>query len=391
MTTELWFDPTFGVSGDMLIGAFFGLGVDPDEVVAALATLGLEDWSITAGITRRCGVVASRAEVTSKTSSHGRHWSSIDKLLAEAMLGDPGLPESVVTGARSTFRRLGEIEAAQHGVPIDEIHFHEVGAVDAILDITGAWLCWHLLGEPMVSFGPVGLGYGTVSAAHGELPIPAPATAALLQGCEIRSMDVASETVTPTGAALLTTMATRSGLMPSGVIESIARGAGGRDPEGYPNVVSAYLIASTTEAAAEDNIIESKLVLATNIDDATGEQIAHTIELLLAAGADDAWANPIVMKKGRPAVELCALTSPSDAQSLQTIMMKETGSLGVRCTPTTRHAAHRTTREVNIDGFAVRIKVGPFGEKPEHDDLVAVAKATGRSLRDIATEARKSF
>ncbi len=385
MSRELWFDPTFGVSGDMLLGAFFGLGVDPDEVVAALETLGIEHWSITAGTTRRCGVVASRAEVASEATSHGRHWSTIDALLADA-----GLPTSVEAGARSTFRRLGEIEAAQHGVPIDEIHFHEVGAVDAILDITGAWLCWHILGEPTVSFGPVGLGYGTVSAAHGELPLPAPATAALLVGVPVRAMDVASETVTPTGAALLTTMATRTGMMPSGVIEVIARGAGGRDPESYPNVVSAYLIETTTGTSNDDTVAESKLVLATNIDDATGEQIAHTIELLLAAGADDAWANPIVMKKGRPAVELCVLASPADALSLQTIMMRETGSLGVRHTQTTRFAVRRTTREVTIEGLTVRIKTGPYGEKPEHDDLVAVANVTGRSLRDIAAEALTS-
>lgn len=385
MSRELWLDPIFGVSGDMLLGALFGLGVEPDLVIAELEKLGLEGWSISATTARRCGVVANRAEVTTEDSSHARHWATIDALLATV-----DLPASVTAGARSTFRSLGEIEAAQHGVTIDEVHFHEVGAVDAILDITGAWLCWHILGEPTVSFGPVGLGHGTVNAAHGELPLPAPATAALLIGVPVRTMDAASETVTPTGAALLTTMASRRGSMPSGVIEVMARGAGGRDPAGYPNVVSAYLIETATapiDGGEMDELAESKLVLATNIDDATGEQIAYTIEQLLIAGADDAWANPIIMKKGRPAVELCALSSPATAASLRTIMMRETGSLGVRQTSTTRFAAHRTTREVTVDGFTVHIKVGPYGSKPEYDDLVAVAKATGRPLREIAAEA----
>ncbi|MEZ5340106.1 MAG: LarC family nickel insertion protein [Acidimicrobiales bacterium] len=333
--------------------------------------------------------MATRALVVTQPSHHGRTWTTIDRLL-----GDADLPASVSAGARATFRRLGDIEAAQHGVSIDDIHFHEVGAIDAILDITGAWLGWHLLGEPTVSCGPIGIGYGTVTAAHGELPLPAPATAALLVGAPIRSMDVEGETVTPTGAAILTTMATRWGPMPSGTVRALARGAGGRDPGTYPNVVTAYLIdgQASAETASDassppNSITESKVVVATNIDDAPGELIAFTIERLLSAGADDAWANPIVMKKGRPAVELCALVAPEAATEIGHLILRETGSLGFRVTPTARTALERSIVEVHVEGHAIQIKVGPHGAKAEHDDLARASAATGRSIRDLAAAA----
>lgn len=385
--TTLWLDPSFGASGDMLLGALVGLGADVSAIRAGLASLPFTGWSIESSTTTRCGLTANRVTVTTHGDHHHhpphRGWSDIDAMLAEA----DALPHRVRDGARRTFRRLGEVEAAAHDVPIDAVHFHEVGAVDAIVDIVGVWLAVELLGVTDVVAGPVGLGHGTVRSAHGVLPLPAPATAALLAGAPVRRLDVEMETCTPTGAALLATLGTW-GAMPSGVLAGQARGAGGRDPAGHPNVVIAHLV-DTLPAGVPAGAVTSvpAVLLETNLDDVTPEVIGHTIDRLLAAGADDAWAVPIVMKKSRPAFELRVLCTPAAAASLRATMSEETGTLGIRERSVTKHVQPRHIDEVEVAGVTVRVKVGPHGAKPEHDDLVAVAALTGRPLRDLAAEA----
>lgn len=395
--TVVWIDPGFGASGDMLLGALVGLGADPDRIRDGLRGLPVAGWSIEVSTTTRCGLTATRATVIATESADHRRWSDIDAMLATAEL-----PAPVRDGSRRTFRRLGEIEAAAHGVPIDAVHFHEVGAIDAIVDIVGVWLALDLLaahdtgadgaggigGVVGVVAGPVGLGHGTVRGAHGVLPLPAPATAALLAGAPIRALDVEMETCTPTGAALLATVATW-GSMPSGTLVTTARGAGARDPHTHPNVVTAHLldVAVAGQPADPSSIATNAVVLCTNLDDVTPEVIGHTVDRLLAAGADDAWVVPIVMKKSRPAFELCALASPDLAATLRSIIAAETGTLGTRQTPTTKHVLDRHVERVEVDGVAVRIKVGPHGAKPEHDDLVALSEVTGRPLRDLAVDA----
>jgi uncharacterized protein (TIGR00299 family) protein len=392
--TTLWIDPSFGASGDMLLGALVGLGADVDALRAGLAALPVTGWTIESSTTTRCGVSANRVTVTTDEADHHhphhphhRGWSDIDAMLAAA----DALPRRVRDGARRTFRRLGEIEAAAHDVPIDAVHFHEVGAVDAIVDIVGVWLAVGLLGVADVVSGPVGLGHGTVRGAHGVLPVPAPATAALLAGAPVRSLDVEMETCTPTGAALLATLGTW-GPIPSGVLAGQARGAGGRDPAGHPNVVTAHLVDTVAGgaaggAAAGAAAMVAAVLLETNLDDVTPEVIGYTIDRLLAAGADDAWAVPIVMKKSRPAFELRVLCAPGAAPSLRLIVSEETGTLGIRERTLTKHVQPRHVDAVEIGGVTVHVKVGPHGAKPEHDDLVAAAGVTGRSLRDLAAEA----
>ncbi|MDH3296101.1 MAG: nickel pincer cofactor biosynthesis protein LarC, partial [Acidimicrobiia bacterium] len=352
---NLWLDPTFGASGDMILGALVGLGASLDKIRDGLSTLPIDGWTLTGSTVQRGSLSASRIEVVTDQSPHHRPWSSIDAMLASAALH----PE-VIDGARATFRALGQAEAAIHGVTIDEVHFHEVGSVDAIVDIVGAWLALDLLEVTTVTCGPIGLGHGTVSAAHGPLPLPAPATAALLQGAMIQPLDVEAETVTPTGAALLTTMASSFGPIPAGVLRSMARGAGGRNPEHHPNVVSAYLVESGgTEAGPGSGrngvIVTPAVILQTNLDDVTGETVAHTIARCLELGAGDAWAHPIVMKKGRPGVELNVLASSSLVGTLRQVIFTETGSLGLRTLPVTKYAQPREFHTVDIDGFTVRI------------------------------------
>lgn len=388
---RLWLDPSFGASGDMLLGALLGLGPDPgaalDAVLADLATLAVDGWSVTMEPVVRAGIDATQAVVTTAEGDHAhRAWSTIDALLADAPL-----PPMVADGARRTFECLGRAEAAIHRVDLDEVHFHEVGAVDAIVDIVGVWSALHHLDIGDVTAGPIGLGHGHVTAAHGRLPTPAPATAAILRGAPVHSLDVAMETVTPTGAALLATMCSTWGPIPSGRLGPVARGAGGRDPDGHPNIITALTVEVSADASAptpDDELRATTAeVLATNLDDATPELIGHTIELLLAAGADDAWVVPMVMKKGRPAHELRVLCGPERSDALRRLLLTETGTLGVRTKAVTKHIARREMRHVEVRGHRIGIKAGPRHRKPEFDDLRAAADATGVPLKQLAEEA----
>lgn len=384
----LWLDPGFGAAGDMLLGALLGLGAPVDEVRSGLEGLGVSGWSLDHELVLRCSLSSSRAVVDAPAGDHHRSWSSIDAMLAEA-----DLPEAVSAGARATFRRLGEVEAGIHRVDIDRVHFHEVGAVDAIVDIVGCWLAIELLDIDRVEVGPVGLGSGTTRAAHGKLPVPAPATADLLAGAPVTPVAVEAETVTPTGAALLATLISvtggRWGPIPAGRLLTTARGAGGRDPEGYPNVVTAHLL--STEGAAlgspTDHRPEPAVELTTNLDDIAPEVIGHVIAMAIEAGADDAWATPVVMKKNRPGVTLTVLCHPDRLADLQRLVFAETGTLGLRVRPVDKRVLDRRFESIVVRDQPIAIKIGPHGAKPEHDDLVAAAAVTGLPLRHLAVEA----
>jgi len=382
MSSDLWIDPTFGASGDMLLGALAGLLDDPKDELANLDRLGLDGYEIEIGTTIRNGLTSTQVQVTASVHEHGRPWSVIDRLLTDA-----DLPETVSEGARRSFRRLGEVEAAQHGVDIDDVHFHEVGAVDAIIDIVGVWLLFEALSRTKgpianVVVAPVGMGHGTVEAAHGTLPLPAPATLALLAGCPVRRLDHEGETCTPTGAVLLTMLATEWGQIPDGRPGRVARGAGQRDPSTHPNVVSAVLI----DGGSENSFVDAVLI-ETNVDDATPEVLAHTVERLLAAGCDDAWIVPIVMKKGRPGHEIRVLCRPDLAPAVRLLLVAETGSLGTRTSRVNKEELKRSTATVELRNATVSIKIGPHSAKPEHDDLVALAESTGIPIRLLAAEA----
>ena len=377
--THLWFDPSFGASGDMIIGAFLALGVEEEQLNDGLAVLDL-DLRVRQTNELRCGLQSTRAIVeVPGEQHHHRSWSSIDQLLTNS-----GLPEPVVDGARSTFRRLGEVEASIHGTTIDEVHFHEVGGLDAIADIVGAWICWNLLGQPEVSVGAFGLGYGTVRAAHGELPLPAPAVGSLLEGFRTRPVNAQMETVTPTGAAVLTTMAAvQLNAPPAGRLLTNGRGAGGKDPKDHPNVVTAIRVSAPGVSASAEAMLE----LSTNVDDVTAEVLAYTIQRCLDEGAADAWTTPIVMKKGRSAQMLTVLCDAHLANGLRSIVMSETGTLGVRQRPVDRFASPRQMITVEVRGHSIRIKVGPHGAKPEFDDCAAAARALNLPLRQVQSEA----
>lgn len=388
---SLWLDPSFGASGDMMLGTLFGLGASVEVVRSGLETLPVDGWSLERDVVLRCSLSCTRALVSSTEGHHHRTWSSID-----AMLEASSLPENVIRGARATFRRLGEVEAGIHNVSIDEVHFHEVGAVDAIIDIVGAWLALDALQVERVLCGPIGLGHGSTTAAHGRLPIPAPATTDLLIGANVQPVDVAAETVTPTGAALLVTMATEWGPMPAGRLVGSSRGAGGRDPEQYPNAISAYLLESTEVdrtpgEATHGAQPHQAMVLTTNLDDVTAEVVGHVINRCLDAGADDAWATPVVMKKARPGVALHVLCAPNLVDALSGLVFAETGTLGLRVAPVIKQVLPRRFEHVMVRGQSIAVKVGPHGAKPEYEDLARAAIVLDTTVRALSAEALTVF
>ncbi|MCH7789314.1 MAG: nickel pincer cofactor biosynthesis protein LarC [Acidobacteria bacterium] len=380
--TQLHINPVHGVAGDMLLGALLGAGAEEERVRSDLVSLGLDGWSLEVETTRRAGLAATSAVIDVDAASQPpRSWRTIDDLLAAS-----SLEEGVCSGARSTFERLAKAEAQCHGVAPSEVHFHEVGALDAIVDIVGVHSAVRSLGPSVISSGPVGLGHGTVDTAHGELALPAPATANLLVGAPIRGLDVGHETATPTGAALLATLVKRWGSLPNGRLRVVGYGAGTWDPESHANVVSVSLI-DGDEAIGHDTIVE----LESNLDDVTPEQLGQLIEQLMVAGALDAWVVPIVMKKGRPAHLLGVLSDPDDVAELVELIAVETGTLGIRQATRTRHVLARSTAEVQVDGHVIGVKVGPYRSKPEHDDVVAVAAKTGRSVNSVRAEALRKL
>jgi uncharacterized protein (TIGR00299 family) protein len=387
MSFSLWIDPSFGASGDMLLGAFAEMVSDSEQALVPLQDLGLEDWKIDFTETLRNGLNATKAEVTYGEASTGRRWSEID-----ALIKDPSLPAQVSEGSRRTFLLLAQVEAEQHGVTLDDVHFHEVGAVDAILDVVGTWLLRFALEDEVgvmdeIAVGPVGIGSGSVKASHGTLPLPAPATIGILKDCPVTNVSTDSETCTPTGAALLVSLANRWGNMRNGYIRKSSRGAGTRNPDEYPNIISMVL----TEDSETNKSTKTKYLIETNVDDVTPEILATTVESLLNAGAEDTWITPIIMKKGRPGQEIKVLCSADDLQSLQDLLLSSTGSLGCRVIQIDKTELDRTFEAITLYGETVNFKVGPFGAKPEQRDLLRISEKTNISLRQLTDEANLVF
>ncbi|HVL85262.1 MAG TPA: nickel pincer cofactor biosynthesis protein LarC [Pseudonocardia sp.] len=372
----LWVTPFSGVSGDMLLGALLGLGAPLDDVRAAVAATGLPGWRLDARPVTRAGLAATRAVVTVEDTAAARPAAELLVLVGRAR------PEPVAALATAAVRALAEVEAGLHGIPAEEVHLHELGGTDTVVDTVGVAAALHLLGVTTVHSGPLAVGTGTVDTRHGTLPLPAPATAALLAraGATVVDAGVAAETVTPTGVALLLAAGARFGPVPALTVQRVAYGAGGRDPAGRPNVLPAYL------GAAEGGVADMVL-LETNVDDVSGEVLGHLIGQLLAAGAADAWVTPIVMKKSRPAHTVHVLVDPQRAAACGRTLLAETGSLGLRRSRVERVALARRTTTVEVAGHPVRVKHGPFGSKPEHDDVAAAAAATGLPLREVARRA----
>jgi len=386
MTVRIaWFHPFSGIAGDMALGACLDAGADVDEVRAVLAELGLPGWSLSAEPVLRGGLAATDVTVRVGDDAHSRTAGEILDLVGRA-----ALPERVRERSLATFRHLAAVEARLHGAAPEDVHLHEVGGHDAVVDVVGTCAALELLGVDAVACGPVATGTGTAPSAHGPIPVPAPAVVELLRGAPVAHVDVACELTTPTGAALLRGLGATWGPMPAMTITGSGHGAGTRELPSRPNVLQLVLGDAAESGAPGSGDGQPLVELSANVDDATGEQLAHAVGQLLEAGAADAWITPVLMKKGRPGHVVTVLATPDRASSLAGVLTVETGSLGVRARPVDRWPAPRTFDSVDVDGHPVRIKVTPARTKVEHDDAAEVAKRTGRPLREVVSLAEEA-
>ncbi|WP_031069812.1 nickel pincer cofactor biosynthesis protein LarC [Streptomyces sp. NRRL WC-3742] len=384
-----WINPFTGLAGDMLLGALLDAGAPLDEVRASIGATGLTGWELEAERVTVHGLTATSARVRVTDSATERRAAELLELAASAR------PEPVAALSTAALTAIAHAEGRLHGTDPAEVHLHELGGHDALVDIVGVAAALHALGVTEVVSAPLPLGTGRVRAAHGLLPCPAPATLALLEGAVVTGTDLRGETVTPTGAALLRAAGARYGPPPTMTPVATGYGAGTRVLPDRPNVVAVTLGRPQDPPGAPDppdvhgTTLEALVTLETNLDDVTGETLAHTIARALDEGALDAWTTPAVMKKGRPAQVLHVLARPEAVGRLQALVLAETGTLGIRHTAQTRVAVPRSTRTVDVGGVPVRVKQGPFGAKAEHDDAATAAALTGLPLRVVAERARR--
>ncbi|MBA8794188.1 hypothetical protein FHX74_001793 [Friedmanniella endophytica] len=380
MTRHLWIDASAGVAGDMLLGALIDAGAALPAVQAAVDAVVSDSVRLEVDGVQRAGLRATKADVimTVDDPPH-RTWSTI-----RTMITDAGLEPPVRDHALATFAALAEAEGRVHGIPADSVHFHEVGALDSIADVVGVCAALHDLGVESVSAGPVALGSGRTRAAHGSIPVPVPAVTELSTGWRVTAGGE-GELTTPTGMALVVTLAERSEDLPGLVVERAGAGAGTKDFPGRANVTRVIIGERQAPAAAEDAV-----VIEANVDDLDPRVWPDVISRLLAAGADDAWLTPVIMKKGRPAHTLSVLARPDRAAALRSVITATTPTFGLRQSGWTKFPATRAWHTVTVTGGEVRIKIAHADgvitrATPEFDDVAALA--VDRPVLDVLTEA----
>jgi pyridinium-3,5-bisthiocarboxylic acid mononucleotide nickel chelatase len=385
--TLAYFDCFSGISGDMTLGALVDAGVSIDSLRAELEKLNLSGYTLTAEKVKRSGIAATKVHVLLDGKQQPlRRLSDIGNII-----GASALPPAVKQKSLAIFSRLARAEAKVHGTTPDKVHFHEVGAVDALVDIVGSVIGLELLGVTGVAASSVNVGSGTVETAHGLLPIPAPATAEMLAGISFYQSSTLFELTTPTGAAIITTLGTSFGPLQKMQVERIAYGAGDRDFSERPNVLR-LMIGERTEAFGED----VSIVIETNIDDLNPQVYDYLIGKLMEQGAQDAYLTPIIMKKGRPAVLLSVLADPSRTDVLVEAIFRETTSIGVRIRETFRKKLDREIRELDTAYGRVRIKISKRGSEvlsatPEYEDCRRIAEAKNIPLKTVIEAAKRAW
>ncbi|CAM3611053.1 nickel pincer cofactor biosynthesis protein LarC [Smaragdicoccus niigatensis] len=378
----LYIDCVGGIAGDMLMASLIDAGASLTSIQAQLPAVGVE-LQVKRVERQGAGALLLDVAVTGHDHSH-RTWRDV-----RAIIDSAELPERARVRAHKAFELLAIAEGHVHGVSPDEVEFHEVGAHDAIADICGVALALEDLDIDEVVCSPLPLGRGVTKGAHGLLPLPAPATLALLRGVPVSGAVVPGETVTPTGAALVAALASSFGGIPVMTLASVGCGAGQRDSKDVPNIVRA-LIGQRTAGLDRSS---GPIVLETNLDDLVPEFVPDIIDACLAAGAADAWTTPIVMKRGRPGITLCALVPEAKERPVADVILRHTTALGVRARRSEhRWALQREFITVHVDGHPVSIKLGLLGDeivnlKPEHRDCVRVAQETGRTVKAVWTSA----
>jgi uncharacterized protein (TIGR00299 family) protein len=392
----LYFDCFAGISGDMTLGALVAAGADARELKERLSLLDVPGYEVEFETVDRSGISATRAVVRlTREEKHHRHLSDIEKIIGGSRLND-----SVKARALKIFGRLAEAEARVHNVPVNKIHFHEVGAVDAIVDVVGACIGFELLGVERFVSSPLHVGSGTVEMAHGRFPVPPPAVAELLRGAPVYSTDVTGELVTPTGAAVVSTVCESFGAMPLMRVEATGYGAGTREYKNFPNVLR-VIIGETDERGAVSpsdgkGADEELLMVETNVDDASPQVLGHVLELALARGALDCYLTPVQMKKNRPGVLVSILCRASEREALTALLFEETPTLGVRSYSVARKALERESVTVETEFGTIAVKVArrggeALGATPEFEECRAAALAHGVPLRVVQEAALRGF
>jgi hypothetical protein len=396
MSRIVWFNCCAGIAGDMLLGSLVDAGADRSAVTDTWLALGVGGYSIEWERVQRCGIGSLRAAITVEDATglpaddHGHHHRPAREVIE--LIGSAALDARVRDRAVAVYRTLAEVEAAIHGMDVGDVELHEVGALDSILDVVGACAALESLDIDRISHSPIAVGHGSVTTAHGRLPNPAPAVTSLFARYTVPTVgvDTTMELATPTGVALVAVLGTERGPMPDMTVTASGFGAGTADPNGRPNVVQAIVGTATRPDPSNDHGRPARLV-EVNVDDVTGEVLAHAVASLLGAGAHDAWVTPIVMKKGRAAHTVHALCDDATAQAVTDVMLAETGSLGVRATTVERWPQRRDEVEVDVDGHPVRVKVAGGRVKVEHDDAAEVARVLRRPLREVLTAAEYAY
>ena len=384
-----YFDCFSGISGDMTLGAVVDAGCPLETLRDGLEGLEVPGWTISAEKVWKSGMAATFVRVTTEDQTKHRSLSAILEILDKAPL-----PQSVRQNASAIFRKLGEAEASVHDVPIQKIHFHEVGAVDAIVDIVGASIGFTALGIEKFACSPLNVGGGTARMAHGLLPVPAPATAKLLEGKPTYSNGVQKELVTPTGAAIVAALCDSFGPQPAMSVSSIGYGAGALDLEGQPNVVR-VMVGEAAEKPVP-GFDEEIAVIEANFDDMNPQIYGYFMEKALAAGALDVYTTPVQMKKNRPGTLLTLLCRPAETNVLMSLVFAETTTLGARTYRAERRTLPRETVKVHTRFGDVQVKLARVNGAirhvaPEYEDCRKLAAEKNVPLQQVINEALRSF
>ena len=381
MKTVAWWHCFAGIAGNMALGALIDAGADINLIERELVALPVGGWTLETAEVLRAGVAATHVRVRVNEHQVVRTYSHIVGLITEARV-----PDRARNRALAVFEKLGQAESELHRRPLSQVHFHEVGSTDAIIDIIGTCVALELLGIDELRSSPVAQGTGMVTSAHGVLPIPAPAVVKLLAEANAPTYGTAipMELTTPTGAAILAALCSGWGPMPPLTVTATGFGAGSREIEGLPNATQ-VIIGRAEEAEAGES--QPVIVLEASVDDVTGEILGSTLASLMAAGALDAWISPVTGKKGRPAHVVSVLCDESKVGALRQVLSDETGTLGVRASTWQRWPSTREFSSVDVGGYPVRVKRGPRRIKAEHDDAARVARLIGLPVREVARQA----
>jgi len=385
----LYFDCFAGASGNMILGALIAAGVDVEVLKFELRKLNVSNFELEVETIDRSGISSTHVAVRVPDEQVHRHLQTIEKMIDES-----NLSEKVKRNSKAIFRRLAEAEAKVHGIEIEKVHFHEVGALDAIIDVVGSCIAFELLGIERFVCSKIHVGSGFVKTAHGKFPVPPPAVAELLKGVPIYSTEVEGELITPTGAAIISMFCDSYGALSEMSVEQTGYGAGTRAYQRFPNALRVFIgetvldgQKSATRAATSEHLV----LLETNIDDLTPQLLGYFMDKAFATGALDCWFTPAQMKKNRPGTVVSVLCEPKKSDALTELMFRETTTIGIRVSTVLRTSVSRDTETRETPFGNVTFKVSKLGEtvlnvKPEYEDLRSIAESEGIPMKDLERE-----